>query len=112
MCRLCVCGSACAAMCSQITRKNKRRWKIIASERTERSNLVVSMGLELFFVAGAAHTVMILNTHKRNFQLTCKTRTFHAALRVLAIMCTFSYFKLVYNAPSITTIYGELFAVY
>ena len=46
-----------SAMCSQITRKNKRRWKIIASERTERSNLVVSMGLELFFVAGAAHTV-------------------------------------------------------
>ena len=35
----------------------RRRRKIIASERTERSNLVVSMGLELFFVAGTAHTV-------------------------------------------------------
>ena len=50
---------------------------------------------------------MFLNTRKRNFQLTCKTRAFHAALRVLAIMCTFSYFKLVYNAPSITTFMGS-----
>ena len=30
----------------------RRRWKIIASERTERSNPVVSMGLELFFFCG------------------------------------------------------------
>ena len=105
MCRLCVCGSVHVQPCvpERMNFYIRRRRKIIASERTERSNLVVSMGLELFFVAGAAHTVMILNTRKQNFQLTCKTRAFHAALRVLAMMCTFSYFKLVYNAPSITT---------
>ena len=38
-------------MCSHVFPDN------IASERTERSNLVISMGLELLFVAGAAHTV-------------------------------------------------------
>ena len=52
---MCVWISACAAMCSQITRKNKRRGEIIASERTERANLVVSMGLELFFLWRALH---------------------------------------------------------
>ena len=108
MCRLCVCGSVHVQPCVP-ERMNFyiRRRKIIASERTERSNLGVSMDLELFFCGGRCTYRMFLNTHKQNFQLTRKTRAFHAALRVLAIMCTFSYFKLVYNAPSITTFMGS-----
>ena len=109
MCRLCVCGSVHVQPCvpERMNFYIRRRWKIITSERTERSNLVVSMGLELFFCGGRCTYRMFLNTCKQNFQLTCKTRAFHTALRVLAIMCTFSYFKLVYNAPSITTFMGS-----
>ena len=57
MCRLCVCGSVHVQPCVPERMNFYIRRKIIASERTERANLVVSMGLELFFVAGAAHTV-------------------------------------------------------
>ena len=53
----CVCVDQC--MCSHVFPiLYKEVENNCASEWTERSNLVVSMGLELFFfVAGAAHTV-------------------------------------------------------
>ena len=57
MCRLCVCGSVHVQPCvpERMNFYIRRRRKIIASERTERSNLVVSMGLELFFLWRALH---------------------------------------------------------